>query len=524
MAQWLRNPASQQTDPGYAMGALLGAAIAGNQRKVDLKRTMADADAYKANATNGSITDADRAAAGNQLLDGTGISLDMVGQKADDVLIKNSQTWEGLEQQKAGMDEAGQKAITAQQQKLAAQSDYLRKMFPTVQKNYGANTSSADKLAQQKLLQQQQGMIPQQQAIPAQQQGIANNALPTDFATQTPNGNDLTAGKIAALQGQQQPVQQQLAAQQVSNPDLTLSRDRLIQQAGGQSTVDSRAAELAKARAAANFNKDEYTAGMKAELARKGHWTENIDTVMPGAEAFANNTYQQTTIAPLQLAMQKAIQSGDMQTATAIAARLDQMSGGKLAAQLINAGMPNYQLHDTQLGNSVNTTMYNPKTGQGKTVNVAVGVKPDTVANNNTSLATTGMNNNTQLQIADKQNAGANWRAMLSSDTTKEVAKMKDGTLEGGKLSVAAAENIMTAYNKVESTRLPGDKTPNPFAGLMPLALQTHNSAMGGNKQSAGFDIGSWINQVRQAGATPEAIKAKLREQGYGDTYDSWIW
>jgi len=43
-------------------------------------------------------------------------------------------------------------------------------------------------------------------------------------------------------------------------------------------------------------------------------------------------------------------------------------------------------------------------------------------------------------------------------------------------------------------------------------------------QQDSSDPIGQWITNVRMSGGSPEQIKQKLRENGYGDRYDSWVW
>ncbi|MBP1763507.1 MAG: hypothetical protein H6Q65_565 [Firmicutes bacterium] len=476
MTQWLRNPNSQTNDAGYAVGALIGGAIGNNQRLIDLKRTAADAEAYKANATNGIVNEQDKVDALNQLLAGSGVSSDVVGQKTDALILKNKQTWEGLEQQKNGLDDKGQAAITAQQKKIEAQSDYLRSMFPSLNGSYRKDASAADALAASK----QQSFM-QQQPVTTQQQQLANTVLPTS-GVQAP-----TSADIGVPQAAQPNITQLALARQTSNPDYTLTVDRLVQQLGGNQSVDDRAAALAKAKASAGFDPASYTNNLKLQLLKNGHASANVEEVMQGQDAWAKQQYNQANVQPLQLAMQKAIAGGDMQTAYALASRIDQLNGGKQMTSLLSGATPNYEVNTTDQGNQKTVTMYNTKTGQGQSVAMPVGYKPDTVLTTQTQKEIATNHDNTSMRNTDVNNAGQNWRAQLSTNTQKELQQVKDknGADGNGKLSLSAANDISDAYLTFERSRQDAkDTRVNPYAVYLPQAMETLYAAMGGQGQT----------------------------------------
>lgn len=107
---------------------------------------------------------------------------------------------------------------------------------------------------------------------------------------------------------------------------------------------------------------------------------------------------------------------------------------------------------------------------------------------------------------------------------------------EGGGISsqqVSSAKAILDAYSDWEkNNRAMNPDAKNPYEQQANYATQFLNNAIGntdqqqaqGQSQGTGDAVGDWINEAYKRGYTKEQIQAKLREKGYGDKYDSWLW
>ncbi|WP_196592414.1 hypothetical protein [Pectinatus frisingensis] len=184
--------------------------------------------------------------------------------------------------------------------------------------------------------------------------------------------------------------------------------------------------------------------------------------------------------------------------------------------KMLDAG--NVAITSKDLGNGVAFYAV-PKTGgtfdDGSYIkpilSAAKGVSPDTAAGltekhfewenasgnaklqSSTQLQTTQMNNSSRERISSAQ---------LSA---------KQGNSQGLSQKISALKAILADPTTDDNTRQQAQSQLSAISGI------------GGNG-SGGDAVGNWIDKAYENGYSKAQIQQALRDKGYGDSYDSWLW
>ncbi len=140
------------------------------------------------------------------------------------------------------------------------------------------------------------------------------------------------------------------------------------------------------------------------------------------------------------------------------------------------------------------------------------------------------------------ENPSAN--AKLQAQTSLQVAQMRgSGGRGGGSSQLTAAKGIITAHNSwvsshrqaIEANQM--KETDDPNYNNYQRAMQVMAQAAGVDSDSSagstgtgdhsnptGNNIADWINEAYNRGYTKDQIQSSLRQKGYGDSYDSYLW
>jgi hypothetical protein len=124
----------------------------------------------------------------------------------------------------------------------------------------------------------------------------------------------------------------------------------------------------------------------------------------------------------------------------------------------------------------------------------------------------------TQLQVHSTPSGTAILNAGQKNKTSKELS-------DGDRAVLKHFENTYKYDGKDLDRNGPENDPLYPryqaiMGRLANQGIQQGNANQAGNNDQ----VADWINKARMAGAEPEQIKQKLRERGYGDTYDSYVW
>ncbi|MGL5271356.1 MAG: hypothetical protein ACRC7I_12715 [Selenomonadaceae bacterium] len=143
----------------------------------------------------------------------------------------------------------------------------------------------------------------------------------------------------------------------------------------------------------------------------------------------------------------------------------------------------------------------------------------------------------------EHDNPSAN--AQLQAKTSLQVAQMRGSGGNGGNASrITAAKGIITAFNSwvsshkqaLEAGEMKESDYPNynNYQRAMQMLSQaagidsadaTGSAGTGGDHSNpTGDNIADWINEAYNRGYTKDQIQASLRQKGYGDSYDSYLW
>lgn len=100
---------------------------------------------------------------------------------------------------------------------------------------------------------------------------------------------------------------------------------------------------------------------------------------------------------------------------------------------------------------------------------------------------------------------------------------------------IAALKAVIKASDDFDENNLDGAENPYKADAEQARRILAQIAGIGGSSgqgnsggQSGGAwsdeQVGNWIDEAYKAGHTKEEIQAKLRERGYGDRFDGWLW
>jgi hypothetical protein len=349
-------------------------------------------------------------------------------------------------------------------------------------------------------------------------QQISQGLLPTNFNQQSPDASMLGQGLLGQVM--QQPQQQ--AQQQPNNYNITNPMDQYSQANNPTQTTTSAPKSLMEQ---TNMIKSQIPSAMQA-LVKKGYKPNEVLPLLQQAaqdkiaEHTSNYNQQQT-----QALLQQFQGTNDPMQQAALAARLKQQFGYDVGTaykdfkhdySTVNTG-------DSQTAFDKNNGTFGNKT--------AINQSPDNIANNDTKIKTTGMNNATTLQAASMRGSGrgrggstkldkaSTWaqtyelggyhRDQATIDQYNE-AKDNDTITPALQRAAETAMGSMNQYWKISSGGEYNSQDPQ----------QQQQQAQ---QQDQNDPVANAINQAKQGGASKEEILQQLSKRGITG-YDSYVW
>jgi len=302
-----------------------------------------------------------------------------------------------------------------------------------------------------------------------------------------------------------------------------------------------------------NFNPTIYTTDAMAQLVKAGLGADTIAKLQPLIEKQTSdiqNKYMSILLSP----------QGDTREA---ARRALGMGMGNNGIKIAQDFAPKYQVEKTDTGGTVNfhavgtdpfgsTPTFSPgpffvksstpgevlthqdrqdTLKQNKDQFDAKMDQSDRQFNLNYQLARDRFNNEKDYQIKqyglkqleDIAGMANSYKAQIAGYQNEINSIVKAGN---GMLTQSDKDNIAQLQKKMEDTNTNFNLLNSTLANTMGIKLPQTSTASQSSYQPSGSEqkVADWIDQCKASNISADVIKQKLREKGYGNRFDSWVY